>query len=221
VIDTVKKYVVGDAGTPETLSINESNFDDTLSKSSSRLMSSIYTETASNDAGSIQRMEMNKSLLSTSDASSIPISSGSVRESKASSDEKNKDENETIMLREEVERLRKKLSESQRTVDRLKEQEEIMIMRIPELAKEPDLIKNRQEVDKLTLTLASQFRSLFSKQTLQNLTSLERTWSDGEDETIIKSKILFSIIVVRSLEIIEEDLLNTEKMFLDQLSLIC
>ena len=34
------------------------------------------------------------------------------------------------MLREEVERLRKKLSESQRTVDRLKEQEEIMIMRL-------------------------------------------------------------------------------------------
>jgi len=83
------------------------------------------------------------------------------------------------------------------------------------------LIKNRQEIDKLTLNLASQFRSLFSKQTLQNLTSLERTWSDGEDETIIKSKILFSIIVVRSLEIIQEDLLNTEKMFLDQLSLIC
>ena len=50
---------------------------------------------------------------------------------------------------------------------------------------------------KHTAVLASSFRNLYTERTLRIvLDCLEQTWDNKESEAIIKSKVLFSIIVV-------------------------
>ena len=58
--------------------------------------------------------------------------------------------------------------------------------------------KTKQVDQSKTSQLAANFASLYSQTCIEALDTLEQTWEDGQSESVVKSKVLFAIIVVSS-----------------------
>jgi len=207
IISTLKNYAPDDS--TESLSTNDSNSRINGSANGSNSYgkfsnnSSNIMDCQSNNGSSLEVKDVEKTANRNSEVASTNASSDSSKMQKVSSPPKGLLEarireeldKKNELLKAECVSLRHQLEEANKVIEKTRTKEVLLMNRLPQIASRSSTPRKQTDQSQAA-QLAAKFASLYSRTCMEALDTLEQTWEDGQSESVVKSKVLFAIIVV-------------------------